>query len=70
MNAPTLPTALPRGSYTGAPLGGPRPGHRFYQCRICGGWVDSHDLIQVAEHEGVSALSPAAVLPPDTAKAS
>jgi hypothetical protein len=42
----------PRGSYTGNALCAPRNGRRFFQCPVCGGWVDSTDPQQVAEHEG------------------
>jgi hypothetical protein len=41
-----------RGTYTGNALCAPRGGRRFFQCPICGGWVDSSDVQQMAEHEG------------------
>lgn len=67
MNAPAATAALPRGDYTGNPLcAPPRHGRRFYQCRICGGWVDSTDARQVAEHEGI-ALPAATATPVDAA---
>ena len=47
--APT--PASPCGSYTGTPLCQPRNDRRFYQCPVCGGWVDSTDPRQLAEHE-------------------
>jgi hypothetical protein len=68
MNSPVPVIAPVRGSYTGAPLCEPRAGKRFYQCPICGGWVDSTDLKQVAEHEGNTPLT--AALPTDAAQAS
>jgi hypothetical protein len=40
------------GEYTGKPLGQPDGRRRFYQCAVCGGWVDSFDAGQVAEHDG------------------
>ena len=52
MTAPVQTIVIPRGIYTGAPLCRPRGGGRFYQCPICGGWVDGADLRQVNEHEG------------------
>lgn len=45
-------TAILRGPYTGKALCRPKDGARFFQCPICGGWVDSDDLCQVSQHEG------------------
>ena len=28
-----------------------RNGRRFYQCRTCGGWVDSTDARRIADHD-------------------
>jgi hypothetical protein len=70
MNAPVSLTALPRGNYTDSPLCAPRSGKRFYQCPICGGWVDSADLAQVVEHEGGLRISATTALPTDAAEAS
>jgi hypothetical protein len=70
MTVPVPSAALLRGTYTGSPLCAPRGGRRFYQCPICGGWVDSADHAQVAEHEGVPALTAATAIPPDAAEAS
>jgi hypothetical protein len=64
MNAPAPTVAFPRGDYTGNPLCAPRNGRRFYQCPICGGWVDSTDPLQMAEHEGKIPLTPVAESPP------
>jgi hypothetical protein len=55
MTAPVETSVIPRGSYTGEPLCRPRDGRRFYQCPICGGWVDGADMRQVMEHEGAAA---------------
>lgn len=63
-------TSSPRGIYTGNVLCTPRSGQRFYQCPICGGWVDSSDALQMAEHEGEVPLSAATAIPPDAAQAS
>jgi hypothetical protein len=57
MNAPAPPAAPPRGSYTGSPLCAPPSGKRFYQCPICGGWVDSMDVVQMTEHEAVPSFT-------------
>jgi hypothetical protein len=48
MNVLAPPPALPRGTYTGNPIVAPRAGRRFYQCPICGGWVDSNDAAPAA----------------------
>jgi hypothetical protein len=64
-------TSSPRGSYTGNALCAPRSGRRFYQCPICGGWVDSADPLQMAEHEGeVPAMPPESPPAPPLAEAS
>ena len=67
-------TSSPRGIYTGNVLCTPRSGHRFYQCPICGGWVDSTNLKQMAEHEGEAppalATQPEQPLAPPLAEAS
>ena len=55
MTVPVQTTVIPRGTYTGVPLCGPRTSQRFYQCPICGGWVDGADMHQVMEHEGGAA---------------
>jgi hypothetical protein len=58
MSSATQTTSTPRGVYTGSPLCAPRGGRRFYQCPICGGWVDSSDPRQMAEHEGEAPAAP------------
>jgi hypothetical protein len=63
-------TSSPRGTYTGNALCAPRGGRRFFQCPVCGGWVDSSDAQQMAEHEGEAPLSAATAIPPDAAQAS
>ena len=55
MTVPVETSAIPRGTYTGAPLCRPRGRDRFYQCPICGGWLDGTDMRQVMEHEGIAA---------------
>jgi hypothetical protein len=52
MTALVQTSVIPRGTYTGTPLCRPRGNERFYQCPICGGWIDAADPHQVMEHEG------------------
>lgn len=52
MTAPIQGEVWPRGSYTHQPLFRLNGKGRFYQCPICGGWVDGADVQQVIEHEG------------------
>jgi Zn-finger nucleic acid-binding protein len=70
MNAPAPRAALPRGNYTGSPLCAPRSGRRFYQCPICGGWVDSADLAQMVEHEAIPSFAAVEAAPIEIAEAS
>jgi hypothetical protein len=56
VTAPVQTTIVPRGSYTGTPLCRPRGGGHFYQCPICGGWVDATDPHEVIAHEGETTL--------------
>jgi hypothetical protein len=70
MNAPAPRAALPRGTYTGSPLCAPRSGRRFYQCPICGGWVDSTDPRQTMEHEAIPSFAAAEAPPAEVAEAS
>jgi hypothetical protein len=65
MSSTTQTTSSPRGTYTGNALCAPRGGRRFFQCPICGGWVDSSDARQMAEHEGEApTLPPVTESPP------
>jgi hypothetical protein len=52
MTSSAQTTAIPRGPYMGRALCRPKDGARFFQCPICGGWVDGDDLWQVSLHEG------------------
>jgi hypothetical protein len=61
MTVPVETSVIPRGTYTGTPLCRPRGSQRFYQCPICGGWVDGTDMRQVIEHEGGAAPASEAI---------
>lgn len=45
---------IPRGKYTGKPLGEPPAdeAEHFIKCEACGGWIDCRDLGSVFDHEG------------------
>lgn len=48
-------TDIPRGKYIGERVGGPpvkSEAEHFFQCSVCGGWVDMRDLGDVFAHEG------------------
>jgi hypothetical protein len=50
MTFPVPIETTPNTAYAETPLQ-PRNGRRFCQCRTCGGWVDSTDIQQLAEHD-------------------
>lgn len=52
MSPPQPP--IPRGRYLGHRVGGDPADERehFFQCTICGGWVDMRDMGDVLAHEG------------------
>ena len=41
---------IPSAAYAEIPRQ-PNNGRRFFQCRTCGGWVDTTDARQMADHD-------------------